>query len=194
MSDYAPHIWFNSSIVPWEEANIHVMSHVIHYGSGVFEGIKCYETSNGGAIFRLEDHIDRLFESASSYSMEIVIPKHEIIKGCIDITNANSLKSCYIRPIVFYGYDTLGVDPKACPINIAIASFQWGAYLGDEGVQNGVNVTVSPFEKISNKAMPTTAKASGQYMNSLLSVREATTEISVSILGNVVVKTGCVVI
>ena len=173
MSDYSKYIWYNSNILPWEEANTHVMSHVLHYGSGVFEGIKCYETLKGPAIFRLEDHIDRLFNSAALYNMKVNLPKEEILNGCKEITKANNLKSCYIRPIIFYGYDTLGVDPKECPLNIAIAAFYWGPYLGDEGVEKGVNVTVSPYQKISNKAMPTTAKASGQYMNSLLSVTEA---------------------
>ena len=173
MSDYSNHIWYNSEIIPWEKATTHVMSHVIHYGSGVFEGIKCYETSKGPAVFRLEDHIDRLFNSAKLYSMKIPFTKKEIINGCVDIINANNLRNCYIRPIAFYGYDTLGVDPKECPLSVAIAAFYWGAYLGEDGVENGVNVTVSPYQKISPKAMPTTAKASGQYMNSLLSVTEA---------------------
>tara|TARA_Y100000588_G_C14231694_1_gene915584 strand:- start:1258 stop:2202 length:945 start_codon:yes stop_codon:yes gene_type:complete len=173
MSDYSKYIWYNSNIIPWEEANTHVMSHVLHYGSGVFEGIKCYKTSRGPAIFRLEDHINRLLESAALYRMKVNISKEEIIDGCKQITKVNNLDECYIRPIIFYGYDTLGVNPKKCPLNIAIASFYWGAYLGDDGVQRGVNVTISPYQKISYKAMPTTAKASGQYMNSLLSVTEA---------------------
>ncbi len=173
MADYSKYIWHNSQIIPWKEANTHVMSHVLHYGSGVFEGIKCYETPEGPAIFRLEDHIDRLLESASLYRMNVTLSKDKIIQGCKDIVMANKLTSCYIRPIIFYGYDTLGVDPKKCPINISIASFYWGAYLGEDGVEKGVNVTISPYQKISNKSMPTTAKASGQYMNSLLSVTEA---------------------
>ena len=173
MSDYSKYIWYNSNIIPWEEANTHVMSHVLHYGSGVFEGIKCYKTTKGPAIFRLEDHIDRLFESALLYRMKVDVSKEEIINGCKKIVKANDLTECYIRPIIFYGYDTLGVNPKKCPLNIAIASFFWGAYLGDDGIQKGVDVTISPYQKISHKAMPTTAKASGQYMNSLLSVTDA---------------------
>ena len=173
MSDYSKYIWYNSNIIPWEEANTHVMSHVLHYGSGVFEGIKCYKTTKGPAIFRLEDHIDRLFESALLYRMKVDVSKEEIINGCKKIVRANNLTECYIRPIIFYGYDTLGVNPKKCPLNIAIASFFWGAYLGDDGIQKGVDVTISPYQKISHKAMPTTAKASGQYMNSLLSVTDA---------------------
>ena len=173
MSDYSKFIWYNSNIIPWEQANIHVMSHVIHYGSGVFEGIKCYDTDLGPSIFRLEEHIDRLYDSASLYNMKVDLPKEDIVKGCKDIVLRNNLKSCYIRPIIFYGYDTLGVNPKSCPLNIAIASFYWGAYLGDEGIEKGVNTTISPYQKFSYKAMPSTAKASGQYMNSLLSVTDA---------------------
>ena len=173
MADKSQHIWFNGKIIPWDDARVHVMSHIIHYGSGVFEGIKCYNTDSGGAIFRLDDHINRLFESASVYNMEIPFSKQDIITGCIEVTNENSLSECYIRPIAFYGYDTLGVHPKDCPVEVAIASFYWGAYLGDEGILNGVRLTVSPWRKYSYKSMPSTAKASGQYMNSLLAVSDA---------------------
>jgi len=173
MTDYSKYIWHNSEIIPWENAKVHVMSHVIHYGSGVFEGIKCYKTDKGPQIFRLEDHVDRLFKSAESYKMNVPVSKQSIIDGCLEIVRANNLTECYIRPIVFYGYDTLGVNPKDCPINVSIAAFFWGAYLGEDGVLNGVNVTVSPYQKFSSKAMPATAKASGQYMNSLLSVTDA---------------------
>jgi len=173
MTDYSKFIWYNSKIIPWDEAKTHVMSHVIHYGSGVFEGIKCYETDLGPSVFRLEDHIDRLYESANQYNIQVDTPKKDIIDGCKDIVLKNNLKSCYIRPIVFYGYDTLGVNPKQCPVNISIACFYWGAYLGDDGIEKGVNVTISPYQKFSYKAMPSTAKASGQYMNSMLSVTDA---------------------
>ena len=173
MTDYSKYIWYNSKIIPWEEAKTHVMSHILHYGSGVFEGIRCYKTENGSAIVRLEDHVERLLQSAKLYRMKVSTNKESIVQGCKDIVKINKLDSCYIRPIIFYGYDTLGVDPKNCPINISIAAFYWGAYLGDEGIEKGVDVTVSPYQKFSYKAMPTTAKASGQYMNSLLSVTEA---------------------
>lgn len=173
MADKSQYIWFNGEIIPWNDAKVHVMSHILHYGSGVFEGIKCYNTDHGGAIFRLDKHIDRLFKSGSIYGMEIPFSKQEIISGTIDITNANSLSNCYIRPIAFYGFDTLGVHPKNCPVDVAIASFYWGAYLGDDGILNGVSLTVSPWRKFSYKSMPSTAKASGQYLNSLLAVRDA---------------------
>ena len=173
MTDYSKHIWYNNKIVDWDSANTHVMSHVVHYGSGVFEGIKCYKTDKGPAIFRLHDHIDRLYESAKVYNMKVPFEKQEILDGCVDIINKNALSDCYIRPIAFYGYDTLGVNPKKCPVNVAIAAFFWGAYLGDEGLSKGVDICLSPFEKFSYKAIPSTAKASGQYMNSMLSVNYA---------------------
>jgi len=173
MADYSKYIWHNGKVIPWEDAKVHVMSHVLHYGSGVFEGIKCYNTDSGPQIFRLDDHIDRLFASAKAYGMKVQTSKKEIIDGCKDIVRANKLTECYIRPLIFYGYNTLGVDPKECPLNTSIASFYWGAYLGEDGVVNGVNVTVSPYQKFSYKSMPSTAKASGQYMNSLLSVTDA---------------------
>jgi len=172
-SDKSNYIWMNGTIIPWDNATTHIMSHVIHYGSGIFEGIKCYNTERGPAIFKLVDHIDRLYKSASYYKMDIPFQKEEIIKGCTDIVRKNEYTDCYIRPIVYYGFDTLGVFPKNCPIQVGIACFYWGAYLGDEGVIKGVKITVSPWQKISSKAMPTTAKASGQYLNSLLSVSDA---------------------
>tara|TARA_B100000131_G_scaffold273449_1_gene274876 strand:+ start:2664 stop:3512 length:849 start_codon:yes stop_codon:yes gene_type:complete len=149
------------------------MSHVIHYGSGVFEGIKCYNTQKGPAVFRLNSHIKRLFESANIYNIKIPYSKEELMRGCINIIQKNELSDCYIRPIAFYGYDTLGVNPKNCPVNVAIASFFWGAYLGEKGLNDGVRVCISPWEKFSYKAIPATAKACGQYMNSMLSVNYA---------------------
>ena len=122
MADRSKYIWYNSEILPWDNAKIHVMSHVIHYGSGVWEGIKCYNTNFGPAIFRLEDHVRRLYDSAKLYSIDIKLSKSSIIKGCIDIVKMNNLSSCYIRPIIFYGFDTLGVHPKNCPINVAIGA------------------------------------------------------------------------
>ena len=173
MTDYSKHIWYNNKIIDWDNANTHAMSHVIHYGSGVFEGIKCYNTDKGPAIFRLEDHINRLYESAEIYNMKIPFEKQIILDGCIDIVRKNSLSDCYIRPIAFYGYDTLGVNPKNCPVNVAIASFFWGAYLGEKGLKEGVNICLSPWQKFSYKAIPSTAKGCGGYMNSMLSVNYA---------------------
>ena len=173
MSDQSKYIWFNGEIIPWEDAKIHVMSHVLHYGSGVFEGIKCYITDEGPAIFRLGDHIHRLIQSGEKYGIQIPYKQDVLTQACIDIVNANHFENCYIRPIAFYGYDTLGVDPKDCPVEVAIASFFWGAYLGEEGLINGVNITISPWKRISLEAFPPSAKASGQYLNSMLAVQEA---------------------
>ena len=173
MADQSKFIWFNGEIIPWEDANIHVMSHVLHYGSAVFEGIKCYNSENGPAIFRLEDHIKRLFISGEKYGLVIPYTVNELTKACVEIVAVNDFENCYIRPIAFYGYDTLGVHPKDCPVEVAIASFFWGAYLGEDGVQNGVNITVSPWKRLSLEAFPTSAKASGQYLNSMLAVQDA---------------------
>ncbi|MDP6853151.1 MAG: branched-chain amino acid transaminase [Candidatus Marinimicrobia bacterium] len=173
MADQSKYIWFNGEVVPWERAQIHVMSHVLHYGSGVFEGIKCYKTSEGPAIFRLPEHINRLFQSAIKYGMEIPYNQDELFEACKNIVEVNEFENCYIRPIAFYGYDTLGVYPKDCPVEVAIASFFWGAYLGDDGVANGVNITISPWKRLSLESFPASAKASGQYLNSLLAVQDA---------------------
>jgi len=151
MSDQSKYIWFNGEIIPWGDAKIHVMSHVLHYGSGVFEGIKC----------------------CKKYGIQIPYDQDVLTQASVDIVNANHFENCYIRPIAFYGYDTLGVHPKDCPVEVAIASFFWGAYLGDDGVKNGVNITVSPWKKISLDAFPPSAKASGQYLNSMLAVQDA---------------------
>ena len=173
MTDYSKYIWHNNEIIDWDSANIHVMSHAIHYGSGVFEGIKCYNTDMGPAIFRLNCHIDRLYQSAEVYNIKIPFDKESLIKGCIDIVTKNALTDCYIRPIAFYGYDTLGVNPKKCPVNVSIAAFFWGAYLGEKGLEKGVDICLSPWQKFSYKSMPSTAKGCGQYMNSMLSVNYA---------------------
>ncbi|MBC8257285.1 MAG: branched-chain amino acid transaminase [Candidatus Marinimicrobia bacterium] len=173
MADQSKLIWFNGEIIPWDEANIHVMSHVLHYGSGVFEGIKCYSTENGPAIFRLEDHIERLFISGEKYGIIIPFTPNELTKACVEIVDLNGFENCYIRPIAFYGYDTLGVHPKNCPVEVAVASFFWGAYLGEDGIENGVDITVSPWKRLSLEAFPSSAKASGQYLNSMLAVKDA---------------------
>ena len=173
MADQSKFIWFNGNIVPWNDAKIHVMSHVLHYGSGVFEGIKCYAAEEGPAIFRLDDHIHRLFESANKYQIQIPFSVDDIINATIETVRINGFESCYIRPIAFYGYDTLGVHPKDCPVEVAVASFFWGAYLGDEGLENGVDIVISPWKRLSLDAFPPSAKASGQYMNSMLAVQDA---------------------
>lgn len=173
MTDRAKYIWTNGSIVEWDKAVVHVMTHAIHYGSGVFEGIKGYETSNGASIFRLDEHVDRLFDSADKYRMAIPYTREEIISGCTEIVRKNNFKDCYIRPVAFYGYDTLGVDPKQCPVDVSIAAFFWGAYLGDDALMNGAKVVISDWKRFNSSSFPVSAKASGQYMNSMLAVQDA---------------------
>ncbi len=170
---HSPIIWMNGALRPWAEGTTHVMSHTLHYGSGVFEGIKCYPTDKGPAIFRLEDHIRRLARSAELCSMQLPYTVEEIIPAVIEVVKANRLESAYIRPIAFHGYDTLGVHPRNCPVQVAIACFDWGAYLGDAGVNKGVRITISPWKKFHWSSFSTTAKASGQYLNSLLAVTDA---------------------
>ena len=166
-------MWMDGNLIPWNQGNIHCMSHTLHYGSGCFEGIKCYTTDSGPAIFRLKAHISRLFESAALYRITIPYTLGEVIQGCVDVVRANSLESCYIRPIVFYGFDSLGVHPNHCPVHVAVACFDWGAYLGEDGLKNGVRITLSPWKKFHHTSFPTVAKASGQYLNSLLAVQGA---------------------
>lgn len=166
-------IWMNGEIIDWKDATIHVLSHVVHYGSSVFEGIRCYENKKGSAIFRLEEHIERLFKSAKIYRMEP--PEYtvdDLSIACKDIIAANNLKSCYIRPLVYRGYNTLGVNPKGNPINTMIAVWQWGAYLGDDALENGVNVGVSSWRRMAPNTLPTMAKAGANYMNSQLAIFE----------------------
>jgi branched-chain amino acid aminotransferase len=173
MSNHCNLIWYNGNLVPFQDATTHVMSHVLHYGSGVFEGIKCYSTSNGPGIFKLNQHIARLFESAKIYNMHIPYTPEELSQACLDLVTKNKIDSGYIRPIAFYGYDTLGVHPKECPVSVSIGIFDWGSYLGEGALENGVRVTISPWRKFHSTSFPTVAKSSGQYLNSLLAVQDA---------------------
>ena len=167
-------IWMNGEFVKWEDANIHVLSHVVHYGSAVFEGLRCYENKNGSGIFRLKDHIDRLYNSAKIYNMPIPNTKEEISEAIKETVRINNLKSCYIRPISFRGYGELGVTPVNCPVITTIAAWEWGSYLGEEGMKNGVEVGVSSWRKPAPDTLPTLAKAAANYMNSQLAKMEAT--------------------
>ena len=173
MTSHAPKIWHNGNIIPWENATIHVMSHGLHYGSGVFEGIKCYKGAKATLIFRLKDHIDRLFQSAKIHNIEIPFSKIELAEACKELIIINKIKSGYIRPIAFYGYDTLGVHPKSCPVETSIAVFNWGEYLGEGALKKGVKITISPWRKFHSSSFPTVAKASGQYLNSMLAAKDA---------------------
>ena len=173
MSKYSKYIWFRGKIVPFNEAKIHVLSHCIHYGTGVFEGIKCYKTPNGPAIFRLREHMERLHKSGQAYQMEIPNSIDELCNGAVDIIKSNELENSYIRPIAFYGYDTLGVHPKNCPVHVAIGTLDWGDYVGKDALRKGALVTISPWNKFQSKSFPASTKSSGQYLNSLLAVQDA---------------------
>ncbi len=167
------YIWMNGKLVKWEDAKIHVLSHVVHYGSSVFEGARCYETSRGPAVLCLEEHTKRLFDSAKIYRMEIPYSQEEINQAILSLIGANGLKSCYIRPVVFRGYKSLGVDPRGCPIDVAIAVWYWGKYLGDDAIENGVRVCVSSWNRMAPNTIPAMAKAGANYMNGQLIKLEA---------------------
>lgn len=166
-------VWRNGELVAWEEATIHVMSHVVNYGSSVFEGIRCYETKRGSAIFRLPEHIDRLLNSGYIYRMPIPYSKADFIEGCRQVVIANEFKHCYLRPLVFRGYGTFGVDPFPAPIESYICTWVWGKYLGQEALENGVDVCVSSWTRIAPNTLPAMAKAGANYMNSQLIKMEA---------------------
>ncbi len=166
-------IWMNGRLVPWEQATVHVLSHVIHYGSCIFEGIRCYKTARGSAVFRLRDHVERLFDGCAIYRMEVPYTPAQIEAAIVETIKANRQEACYIRPLVYRGYETLGVDPFPCPIDVAIAVWPWGAYLGKEANEKGVDVMVSSWRRSAPDTLPTMAKASANYMNSQLIRMEA---------------------
>ncbi len=167
-------IWMNGEFVAWEDAKVHVLSHGLHYGTGVFEGIRAYETEGGPAIFRLGDHLDRLFTSAQLYYMEVPYSKAEIRAATHELITRNELRSCYVRPLVYRGYGPMGLDPLSNPVEVTIAVWEWGAYLGEEGKRNGVRARVSSWRRISPESLIPHAKATGQYLNSVLAKVEAT--------------------
>jgi branched-chain amino acid aminotransferase len=166
-------IWMNGELVAYEDAKVHVLTHALHYGTGVFEGVRAYETPRGTAIFRHADHIDRLFRSASLYHMEIPYSKDEIRAATHEVILRNGFKSCYIRPLVFRGAGPMGLFPLDCPVEVIIATWEWGSYLGDEGKLNGVRAKVSSWRRIPSDSLIPSAKASGQYLNSVLAKVEA---------------------
>jgi branched-chain amino acid aminotransferase len=166
-------VWHNGEFIPWEKASVHVMSHVINYGSSVFEGIRCYNTRRGSGIFRLDSHLERLFNSAHIYRMQVPYSYDELFDACRKIVPANNYKECYLRPIIFRGYGTFGVDPFPCPIETYIATWQWGRYLGPEALEQGVDVCVSSWTRIAPNTLPSMAKAGANYMNSQLIKMEA---------------------
>ena len=161
-------IWFNGQLVDWDDAKIHVLSHVVHYGSSVFEGIRCYETAKGSAVFRLDEHVNRLFDSAKIYRMEIPYTHEQIKEAILETIRVNQLAACYIRPVVFRGYENLGVDPMGCPVDVVIAVWEWGEYLGEAALKNGVSVCTSSWNRMAPNTFPALAKAGGNYLNSQL--------------------------
>lgn len=167
------YIWFNGELVEWDKATIHVLSHVVHYGSSVFEGVRCYETPRGPAIFRLQDHTRRMFNSAKIYRMELPYSEAQINQASHEVVRANKLRSAYLRPVAYRGYGSLGVDPRPCPVDVAIAAMNWGKYLGDEALEQGVDVGVSSWARIAPNTLPAMAKAAANYMNSQLIKLEA---------------------
>jgi branched-chain amino acid aminotransferase len=166
-------IWQNGEFVAWEDAKVHVLTHGLHYGTGVFEGIRCYETERGPGIFRHLDHLDRLERSARLYYMDLPYSIEQLRAATHELVARNELRSCYIRPIVYRGYGQIGLNPLDAPVEVAIALWEWGAYLGDEGKAKGVRAKVSSWERISPRSLIPHAKASGQYLNSVLAKIES---------------------
>lgn len=167
-------IWFNGELVDWKDAQIHVLSHVVHYGSSVFEGLRCYDTEKGPAVFRLKDHMKRLENSAKIYRMDIPYDLNQMCDAVKDTININNIRSCYIRPVVFRGYKELGVYPLNCPVETVIAVWAWGQYLGADALEEGIDVCTSSWRKMAPDTMPNLAKAGSNYMNSQLAKMEAT--------------------
>jgi branched-chain amino acid aminotransferase len=169
-------VWMNGELIPWSEANIHIASHVVHYGTSLFEGFRAYETPKGSVILQLHAHTQRLYNSCKMYRMEIPYAQEEFNLAVIDTIKANNLLSCYIRPIVYRGYGTLGVDPFPCPVDCAILVWEWGQYLGDEALEKGVDVRISSWQRMAPNTFPALAKSGANYMNSQLIKMEALIE------------------
>jgi branched-chain amino acid aminotransferase len=166
-------IWMNGELVDWNDAKVHVGVHGLHYGSGVFEGIRAYETDKGTAVFRLSDHLRRLDNSARLLHMELPFSLEELRAACHGLIAANGLPECYLRPIAFFGYGELGVSAVGNPVDVVIMSWPWGAYLGEDGLKNGIRAKISSWERIGPNVIPHVAKATGVYLNSMLAVTEA---------------------
>jgi len=167
-------IWIDGEFVDWDKAQVHVLTHSLHYGSGVFEGIRAYPTSAGVAVFRLTEHIQRLFMSAKVMMIDIPFSLEQVVDATKELVRVNALDDgCYIRPIVYLGYGEMGLNPLPCPVSVAIAAWPWGTYLGDEGVANGIRLKVSSWQRHDPNAVPTSAKSTGMYINSSLAKVEA---------------------
>ncbi|WP_223670654.1 branched-chain amino acid transaminase [Kangiella shandongensis] len=168
------YIWFNGKTVPWQQAQVHVLSHAIHYGSSVFEGIRCYDTDKGPAFFRLREHIERLYLSAKIYRMSIPYSFDELLEACHQVISSNTLRDAYLRPVAFFGYGSIGVSPSNNPVDVSIAAFPWDSYLGNDSIEQGVDVCISSWNRVAPNTIPAAAKAGGNYLSSQLIVGEAT--------------------
>jgi len=166
-------IWMDGELVDWRNATVHVLSHALHYGSAVFEGIRAYETSRGAAVWHLDEHLRRLERSAKLYHMDLPYSREALVEATKEVIRANDLKACYIRPIAFRGYGEMGVNPLNAPVNVTIAVWPWGAYLGEDALEQGVRIKISSWRRNSQNSLPAGAKASGQYINSVLAKVES---------------------
>jgi branched-chain amino acid aminotransferase len=166
-------IWHNGELIPWDDATVHVASHVLHYASAVFEGIRCYDTAKGSAVFRLEEHVKRLVNSARIYRMPVEFDHAALEEAILETIRANAMKSCYIRPLIFRGFHSLGVNPLPCPVESYIMVWEWGKYLGPEALENGVDVQVSTWQRAAQNTFPGLAKCAANYMNAQLIKTEA---------------------
>ncbi|HET7236591.1 MAG TPA: branched-chain amino acid transaminase [Actinomycetota bacterium] len=166
-------IWMDGELVDWADAKVHVLSHAVHYGTGVFEGIRAYETARGAAVWHLDEHLKRLFRSAKLYHMDIPFSFEALTDATKEVVRSNGLNACYIRPVVMRGYGELGVNPLTSPVNVFIAVWPWGAYLGEEALEQGVRIKISSWRRNSQNSLPAAAKATGQYINSVLAKVES---------------------
>jgi branched-chain amino acid aminotransferase len=166
-------IWMDGTLVDWDDAKIHVLTHTLHYGSGVFEGVRAYATADGPAVFRLTDHIRRLFDSASMLMIEVPFSVEQIVEAVKETVRVNNVESCYIRPLVYLGYGEMGLNPLPCPVNVSVAVWPWGTYLGEEGIRHGVRMKVSSWRRQDPNMIPPAAKVTGLYVNSSLAKVEA---------------------
>lgn len=173
MSDKSKLIWLDGTFVDWNDAHVHVLTHTLHYGIGAFEGIRCYRAKKGSAIFRLDEHVDRLFDSCHILQIKPPCTRQALIKAIIDSVKVNNLRECYIRPIIFIGDGSMGIHPKDNPIRVAVAAWSWGAYLGEDGLKNGIRVKISSFARHHINVTMTKSKTCGDYTNSLLAKNEA---------------------
>ena len=173
MADRDGVIWYDGKLVPWRDATTHVLTHSLHYGLAVFEGLRAYKTARGTAIFRLREHIDRMFNSAHIYMMKIPYDRETLVQACLETVRENKLEACYVRPIAFYGSEKMGVSPKGAQVHVAIAAWPWGAYLGAEGIEKGIRVKTSSYSRHHVNVTMCRAKYSGTYANSILANQEA---------------------